>query len=284
MRSWGAEKVILRPLLQGPMQAFPGKLLKIRYHLAVTVHLRWWQIANLLSLDAPLVAVAWQALLQQVTGTMLLPAGRWALGLTVWAIYLADRLLDVRGGRSAPRTARHEFTRRYWRWMAGLLAVVLGADSVMVIGMLRAEVMHTGLVAALGVAVYLAVLNMGGERWWFPKEAIVAALFTAGVFLVAWTNGPGRRGDLVSLAGGFYAVVLANLLAVENAEPGRWYGWLLGVFVVGCAALGEARWWWAVGASGAGLWALHAARGRVRGEARRLALDVAMLAPLVFLR
>ncbi|MEP7365275.1 MAG: hypothetical protein ABI972_18635 [Acidobacteriota bacterium] len=250
----------------------------------MTVQARWWQAANLLSLDAPVVAVLWQALLQQVTGTMLLPAGRWALGLTVWAIYLADRLLDVRDGRRAPRTARHEFTRRHWRWMAALLGVVLAADAVTVVRMLRAEVMHTGLVTAAGVAVYLAVLNVGGDRRWFPKEEIVAALFTAGVFLVAWTNGEGRRGELVSYAAGFYAVVLANLLAVESEAPGRWYGWALGAFIVGCAALGEGAWWWPVGVSAAGLWVLDLARGRVRGEARRLALDVAMLSPLVFLR
>ena len=239
---------------------------------------------NLLSLDAPVVAMVWQALLAQVTGTMLLPAGRWALGLTVWAIYLADRLLDVRGGRRAPQTARHEFTRRHWRWMAGLLCVVLAADAATVVRLLRPEVRNTGLMTAAGVVVYLAVLNVSGERKWFPKEAIVAALFTAGVFLVTWTNDAGRRSELVSLGVGFCGIVLANLLAVESGERGRWYEWALGGLAVACAALGEGAWWWSVGASAAGLWVLHMARGRVRGEARRLALDVAMLSPLVFLR
>ena len=100
---------------------------------------RWWQAANLLSLDAPVVALAWQALLAQVTGTMLMPAGRWALGLTVWAIYLADRLLDVRDGRRAPQTARHAITRRHRLGMSVLLGMVLAADGVTVFRMLRAE-------------------------------------------------------------------------------------------------------------------------------------------------
>jgi hypothetical protein len=251
--------------------------------MVVTVRAQWWQAANLLSLDAPAVAVVWQALLAQVTRTMLLPAGQLALGLTVWAIYLADRLLDVRGGRRPPETARHEFTRRHWKWMAALLTAVLVADAVTVLGMLRAEVMHTGLVAAVGVAIYLVVLNARGEQRWFPKEAIVAALFTAGVFLVAWTNGQGRRAELLSLPIGFYGVVLANLVAVEKAEPGRWYAWALVAVVAACVVLGTGSWWRAVAVSGAALLVLHAARGRVRGEARRLALDVAMLAPLVFL-
>jgi hypothetical protein len=245
---------------------------------------KWWQAANLLSLDAPVVAVVWQALLAQVTGTMLLPAGRWALGLTVWAIYLADRLLDVREGRRAPRTARHEFTRRNGRAMTGLLAAVLAADGWIVVELLREEVMRTGLVTAAGVVVYLVVLNAGGERRWFPKEAAVSVLFTAGVFLVAWTNGEGRQGELVRLAAGLYGVVLANLLAVEREEPGRGYVWAVAAVGAGSAAMGGSAWWWAVAVSAAGLVALHVARGRVRGEARRLALDVAMLAPVVFLR
>lgn len=252
--------------------------------MVVTGRARWWQLANLLSLDAPAVAVVWQALLQRETGTMLLPAGRWALGLTVWAIYLTDRLLDVREGRSAPRTARHEFARRHRRWMAALLALALAADAVTVVRMLRAEVMHTGLVAAAGVAAYLVVLNASGERAWFPKEVLVAALFTAGVFLVAWTNSEGRRAaDLVRLGVGFYAIVLTNLIAVEKAEPGRWYGWAVGALAV-AGAMGATAWWWSVALSAVGLMGLHLARGRVRGEARRLALDVAMLSPLVFLR
>jgi hypothetical protein len=56
-----------------------------------------WLWMNLLSLDAPLVALVWQDLLARCYGTLLLPAGRTVLGLTVWAIYIADRLMDVRG-------------------------------------------------------------------------------------------------------------------------------------------------------------------------------------------
>lgn len=55
-----------------------------------------WLLPNLLSLDAPLVAVCWQALLAADTGLALRPAAQVALGLTVWLIYIVDRLLDVR--------------------------------------------------------------------------------------------------------------------------------------------------------------------------------------------
>lgn len=244
---------------------------------------RWWQWPNLLSLDAPVVAVVWQALLAQVTGTMLLPAGRLALGLTVWAIYLADRLLDVREGRTAPPTARHEFSRKNRNGMLALLVAVLVVDAVTVLSLLRAEVARTGWAAAAGVAAYLAVLHGGRRGNWFPKEALVAALFMAGVFLVAWTNADGQRAELVGMGAGFFAVVLANLLGVERADPGWWYAAALGMMALGCVVKGG-EWWWAIAASAAALLLVHAARRRVRGEARRLALDVAMLAPVLFLQ
>ena len=244
---------------------------------------RWWQWPNLLSLDAPVVAVLWQALLAQVTGTMLLPAGRLALGLTVWAIYLADRLLDVRDGQLAPSTARHRFSRRHRGVMLFLLSAVLAADAVTVMSLLREEVTRTGLVAAGGVAAYLLVLHGGRSGRWFPKEPLVAALFMAGVFLVAWTNARGPRTEMAGMSVAFFALVLANLQAVERAEPGRWYAVALGLMALGYAVPGGA-WWWAMAASAAALLAVHAVRRNVRGEARRLALDLALLAPVIFLQ
>jgi len=56
----------------------------------------FWSWLNILSLDAPLIAVLWQALLARTFHIPLRPSGRLALGLTVWAIYLADRVLDAR--------------------------------------------------------------------------------------------------------------------------------------------------------------------------------------------
>ena len=55
-----------------------------------------WLYPNLLSLDAPLVAVAW---LHVFARTWRLDYHPWeayvTLGLAVWVIYVADRLLDV---------------------------------------------------------------------------------------------------------------------------------------------------------------------------------------------
>lgn len=58
---------------------------------------------NLLSLDAPAVALVWQDFLARTFGIPLRMPARLVLGLTVWAIYLGDRLLDVRGPATGAR-------------------------------------------------------------------------------------------------------------------------------------------------------------------------------------
>jgi hypothetical protein len=70
-----------------------------------------WLWFNLLSLDAPVVALVWQDFLARCYPATLLLTGRAVLGLTVWAIYLADRLLDIRHPASAEESIRHEFYR-----------------------------------------------------------------------------------------------------------------------------------------------------------------------------
>lgn len=88
-----------------------------------------WLYPNLLSLDAPLVAISWLYVFAK-TWRLYLPWEAYAtLGLVVWMIYAADRLLDVsmQGGDSATLEARHEFHRRHarlFRWAIGAVALV----------------------------------------------------------------------------------------------------------------------------------------------------------------
>src|SRR4051812_25331299 len=88
-----------------------------------------WLWLNLLSLDAPIVALVWQDLAARSFGHPLRPAARIVLGLTVWAVYLADRLLDVRAPGAGQNTARHHFYRRHPTKLSVLLAVVLTVDA-----------------------------------------------------------------------------------------------------------------------------------------------------------
>lgn len=93
-----------------------------------------WLLPNLLSLDAPLVAMAW---LYVFAHTWRLGYQPWeayaALGLTVWMIYVSDRLLDasLAGGIDAPLEPRHRFHVQHQRvfrigaLLAGLSVIAL---------------------------------------------------------------------------------------------------------------------------------------------------------------
>src|SRR5580658_6901540 len=110
-----------------------------------------WLWFNLLSLDAPLIALVWQDFLARCYPTVLHPTGRAVLGLTVWAIYLADRLLDVRFPASAAESVRHQIYRRHRVFAQTLFAIVVCIDLVVTLFWLRPAVFDNGLLLTAGV-------------------------------------------------------------------------------------------------------------------------------------
>lgn len=75
-----------------------------------------WLIPNLLSLDAPLVAVAWLYMFAKTWRADYHPWEAYvSLALAVWVIYVADRLLDasIFSGSGSRLEARHVFHRRH---------------------------------------------------------------------------------------------------------------------------------------------------------------------------
>jgi hypothetical protein len=179
-------------------------------------------------LDAPVVAVLWQGFLACRFSLPLRPAAQLVLGLTVWSIYLLDRLLDARKPPAPNEPVRHRYYRRHWKTMAALLAVVLSADVLIATFALRAPVLREGLVPLAGVAIYLAAFHTPGQSMLFPrrvprlvprrvpKEVAAAFLFTAGTFLVAWAALP--CSGLAWAALSFFVLCLANIVAIEAWE------------------------------------------------------------------
>ena len=178
-----------------------------------------WLWPNLLSLDAPLVAVLWQGFLAYRFALPLRPAGRLVLGLTVWAIYLLDRLLDARKPppvKGTAEPARHRYYRRHFELMAALLAIVIAADAFVAMVWLRPAVLRVGLILLAGVLVYLATFHISGLSAKIPKEIAAAVLFTAGTFLTAWSTIPCL--SLAWPAVAFFLLCLANIVAIEVWE------------------------------------------------------------------
>lgn len=256
-----------------------------------------WLWPNLVGLDAPLVALTWQAFLASCFAVPLRPEGRAVLGLTVWAIYLADRLLDVRSAPREQETERHRFHRLHRTAFWCLLALILCADMAAVLLWLRPAVFRSGLYPLAAVLLYLGVIHQ--QRFRVAKELAVALLFTAGTFLIGWTFSEHRL-SLLLPAAAFLLLCLGNLVAIEMWEwrelrnaagkrphsitllLDRMFPWWMGALVA-AALVGGSAWYVAVALSAAAITALYAVGSRWSLNLRRVLVDAALLTPLLWL-
>lgn len=243
-----------------------------------------WLWLNLLSLDAPLVALVWQDFLARCYPSVLRPSSRCVLALTVWAIYLADRLLDVRHPAAENESARHRFSRQNRVFAGSLLAAVLIADGVAAVRWLRPAVLSGGLFVGAAVFTYLLLFagwRKGGSGW---KQTCAAMLFTSGVFLVAWTNTTYPWRTLACPAAAFFALCLGNMALAESWEFSTSInGWLWMVLLaLVCVSLSRSRWYAASALSAAGLAAIDRWGGKLSREAQGVLADAVLLAPLLF--
>lgn len=137
-----------------------------------------------MSLDAPLVAVLWQAALARAHKVTLMPAVHVVLFLAVWVIYMLDRVLD---GFSMPQDARlsirHEFYRRN-RWLFLLLVIPSGVFALLFLATteIPAGILWRGVALAFVVGLYLLHYAARGHR---PIYVVgnMATCFIAGMVL-----------------------------------------------------------------------------------------------------
>jgi hypothetical protein len=251
-----------------------------------------WLWPNLLSLDAPAVAVLWQGFLARRFSIPLHPAGRVALFLSVWVIYLGDRLLDARKPVACWEPARHRFYRRHAGSMLILLALVTIADAMTALLWLRPPVLREGVLPLAGVLAYLAIFHASGKSVGISKEVAASALFTGGTFVAAWAAFP--CATLVWAALAFFVLCLANIIAIESWEcdgnsahaltrwlTRRYLFWAPAAAIV-CLFVGNA-WYESIAVSAAACVALVWLGERLSHEVRRVLVDGALLSPILFL-
>jgi hypothetical protein len=169
---------------------FPCRSLKIRAVSSATVSaadqpsIPWWLWPNVLSLDAPIVAMLCQAALARAHKVALPPSVYWILFLVVWLIYVLDRVLD---GMSMPKgkrlSARHAFYRRHRRLF---LFLVVPAGGLTVLWLALAEIPEgifwRGLALGFIVGLYLLHFAARGNRAIYTVGNIVACMM-GGVLL-----------------------------------------------------------------------------------------------------
>ena len=272
---------------------------------------RWWQWPTILSLDAPAVAVVWQAMLARVAGAGLGPHHRLLLGTSVWLAYSADRWIE--GWRLSPetvRTQRHYFFIR-WRWptfgcwlviLAGSIALAvnrftarewLASASLLVptlLYLLSHQLLHrhhpwrvpkevcVALILAGGAVVYPAALAADGWPRLLAAPTIVFILLclTNCVLISEWEREVDRDHRQTSLA-----LQLSHARLIARSLPGALV--VLGVTLAEISA-GAARTAAGCAAASAGLLAiLTVVQPRIGWERARVLADAALLTPLLAL-
>lgn len=269
----------------------------------------FWLIPNLLSLDAPLVAVAWLYMFAKTWRADYLPWVAYiSLGLVVWVIYATDRLLDasMRDGSLATLAARHEFHRKHqkkFRWLAvaaGITAIVL------VVRGLPVSIYSYSIVGGIMVAGFftLSIFSPPAENELpYSKNILAGLAFAYGTAFIAhaYTGfemfSIFRSPELISFA----VLCILNISAIDlwehanrSSDPeikaGDELALTLPLTLLGAASLVFAvkaeeyttrPFFYAILTSAALLQILNRTRSRFQMDALRVLADVALLAPLV---
>ncbi len=144
-----------------------------------------WEWPTILSLDAPLIAVLWQALFARALKIDLAGHHYFLLALAVWLLYVADRWVDgLKLSVSTAQSSRHRFyVLRRWPLLYLWLAVLL-LSLVFVLFTLDGSEIISGSLLLAAVLVYFAGVHLAEPVFRrIPKELFISLLFGAGVTL-----------------------------------------------------------------------------------------------------
>jgi len=180
----------------------------------------WWLWPHVLSLEAPVVAVLWQATLAHTHGIRLTPLLGLGLGLACWVVYLLDRTLDTLAVQSAAELdVRHAFYHRYRRMlMLGVLPPVL-----LLLAWLALFVIPEGVLwqaAGLGLLVALYLASWSAQSSSFGRDVFVSCAGLGGIMLISrMPLGSGSRFALSLLV---LAVMVLSVLRQLDIRMGQW--------------------------------------------------------------
>lgn len=214
-------------LAQDPSSTIHGSPQRSSFTLRV---LELWHLA---SLDAPTVAVVWSLGFAWAVGVRLAVWVLPLLALTVWAVYVFDRLLDARAALRADELSRlrerHYF---HWRHRTTLLpaaAVAAGAAAGLILAFMPMAARERNSVLAAASLAYFARVHSGHRARPFlssllTKELLVGLLFTAGCALPVFGALRSAHGELWPLgcAAAFFApLAWLNCHAIDRWESKR---------------------------------------------------------------
>lgn len=178
---------------------------------------------GILSLDAPMVAIAWLFLVDRSFSIELDWIHYLMLANSVWLVYAGDRLVDgfrIRAGSAVSPRRRFAVKRRKTLFILLTLSVVI--NTVLTLFVLNSREIAYGIGLLAVVLVYLILAHVPdrfGRR--VPlKEFLVALLFTAGTLLFPAAALPSVSA-LVLPATAMFLVFLANCILISYWEIER---------------------------------------------------------------
>lgn len=144
-----------------------------------------WLVPNLLSLDAPLVALVWMWLLARVMRVQYVETSSYVvLAGGVWCVYVLDRIRDVRSGKHPipdEMPWRHHFHWRCKWFLLFAVALVVAACGYTSLFVLSREMLVLGVTAAFLVFLYWVVSLFDKGEVAYSKNMLAGITFAFGV-------------------------------------------------------------------------------------------------------
>jgi hypothetical protein len=145
-----------------------------------------WLWPNLLGLDSPAVAVAWQWIFTRVFSIELPWVFHLILGLSVWCIYLADRLYDAfRAPDTDSGTDRLDFTRKHFTSLSAVTVMAGLVNLFLIIRHVPRHLMISGLITTALLGIYYLIRMKSSARIAavIPREFLCGMLFGLGTVI-----------------------------------------------------------------------------------------------------
>ena len=248
-------------------------------------HSPTWLWPNLLSLDAPVVAVVWQLLFARSYRVHVPWPATVVLGACVWMTYVADRLLDGIGSKL--ETRRHLFHRSHFARFALCLGLCVVGALLLLVTEIDAGVRNAGIPMLAAMAGYFALVHAAPRTWqkYWPKELVMAILFTLGTCLPVYAESPGDGPAMLPPLALFASLCWINAVAIDRWERNKVPAWLVptALLASGLAlslSLTGHPWLYRAAALAAlSLAWLARPRDRIALEKRRVLADAVLAAP-----
>ncbi len=144
-----------------------------------------WLLPNLLSLDAPLVAVAWMWLLARSMRVQYVETSSYfLLAGAVWCVYVLDRIRDVRRGVhpiEGEMPWRHRFHWQSRKWLFGLVLAVIAYSGYVALFEMQRILLTVGVTGAVLVLFFLIVSFFDRKDVAYKKNLVAGLTFAFGV-------------------------------------------------------------------------------------------------------